>query len=158
MSAAAPPPPPGPFVWRWAGDDGLQDYDAETSRMIDDGYRAGQVQVTLQHGFFGASGGYTIDLAQMLQLKNSSGYARAVQREPPVPPLPPPPGAVMPQKGGRVAKKLATTAKPPLVRADPQVMQELQYAVSLFLGREQQQYEAVEVIEIHSDSNDEPDP
>jgi hypothetical protein len=34
----------------------------------------------MTHGFFGTSGGYTIDLNNMKQIKDSTGYPRDIDR------------------------------------------------------------------------------
>lgn len=89
MQIAAP-------VWEWRNQyDGWERYDNYTStcfhvsyltelgNLIEEEHQNGAETVSLNHGFFGESGGYTIDFEQMVQYRDSSGNERQIRRVPP---------------------------------------------------------------------------
>eukprot|EP01125_Pyxidicula_operculata_P022787 TRINITY_DN9577_c0_g1_i1.p1 TRINITY_DN9577_c0_g1~~TRINITY_DN9577_c0_g1_i1.p1 ORF type:complete len:242 (-),score=37.13 TRINITY_DN9577_c0_g1_i1:215-940(-) len=75
------------ITWEWLGDSDWQLYDAETTSIIETAYQNAQTVVSLNHGFFGSGGGYTIDLIEMIQINDSTGGERSIRRNPPPPEL-----------------------------------------------------------------------
>jgi deltex len=67
-------------VWEWEDDSGFVAYDAQTCAILEAAHAGGQNQIDLTHGYFGSSGGYSIDLSQLTQTKKASGYSRNIRR------------------------------------------------------------------------------
>eukprot|EP01125_Pyxidicula_operculata_P011608 TRINITY_DN3807_c0_g1_i1.p1 TRINITY_DN3807_c0_g1~~TRINITY_DN3807_c0_g1_i1.p1 ORF type:complete len:647 (+),score=180.25 TRINITY_DN3807_c0_g1_i1:15-1955(+) len=66
--------------WEWKDDFDWQPYDEQTSKLIEDAYNNGDTSLKLTHGYFGAVGGYTIDLKKNLQIKNVTKFKRHIRR------------------------------------------------------------------------------
>lgn len=149
----------GAPYWEWFGDRVWQRYDTETSQMIEDAYSLKQPVLQLTHGFFGASGGYTINLTTFTQTRENSGYARQIKRKPPAMPVP----------GGDVASSTSRrrwnafgappaapepaparkTHRPEVIRGNQLVMGELYAALQALSRREVEVEGEVQVEEIY---------
>eukprot|EP01119_Soliformovum_irregulare_P023312 TRINITY_DN8127_c0_g1_i1.p1 TRINITY_DN8127_c0_g1~~TRINITY_DN8127_c0_g1_i1.p1 ORF type:complete len:490 (-),score=173.21 TRINITY_DN8127_c0_g1_i1:39-1406(-) len=74
-------PQPLQVVWQWENDGSRwKDFDAMTSTLIESAFQSGETRVDLTHGYFGGVGGYTIDLDEMVQIKNNTGFSRGLRR------------------------------------------------------------------------------
>jgi hypothetical protein len=147
-TAPRQPPPTTerkPF-WEWFNDSIWNPYDPETNDIIEEAYTNKSPTVSLNHGFFGDSGGYTIDFTNMNQIRDSTGYARQIRRTPPAIPIP---GAIArpPKIRQKIPAVKTFQRTPETIHCDPQVMSELQSALHL-LSNKQNDVEEVPVQEI----------
>jgi hypothetical protein len=143
-----PPPPPSssdkPF-WEWFNDSIWNPYDPETNDIIEEAYSNKNSTVALTHGFFGDSGGYTIDFTHMNQNRDSTGYARQIRRTPPAIPIP---GAI--SRPPKIRQKIPAR-NTETIHCDPAIMNELQTALHLLSNKPNDVVEEVPVQEIFVD-------
>jgi hypothetical protein len=131
--------------WEWFNDSIWNAYDPETNDIIEEAYTNKSPTVSLNHGFFGDSGGYTIDFTNMNQIRDSTGYARQIRRTPPAISIP---GAIArPPKIRQKIPAVTNQRTPETIHCDPQIMSELQSALHL-LSNKQNDVEEVPVQEI----------
>jgi len=139
-----PPPPPStekPF-WEWFNDSIWNPYDPETNDIVEEAYSNKVPTVALTHGFFGDSGGYTIDFTHMNQIRDSTGYARQIRRTPAAIPIP---GAI--SRPPKIRQKIPAR-NTETIHCDPAVMNELQTALHLLSNKPNDVVEEVPVQEI----------
>jgi hypothetical protein len=132
--------------WEWFNDSIWNPYDPETNDIIEEAYTNKSPTVSLNHGFFRDSGGYTIDFTNMNQIRDSTGYARQIRRTPPAIPIP---GAIArpPKIRQKIPAVKTFQRTPETIHCDPQIMSELQSALHL-LSNKQNDVEEVPVQEI----------
>jgi len=137
-----------PF-WEWFNDSSWRMYDDETNLVIEEAYSQKLPSVPLTHGYFGDSGGYTIDFTSMVQNRDSTGYGRQIRRTPPAVPIPgnAPRTKTRQQKPPRVPYH-----QPETIHCDPAVMTELHSTLQL-LSNKQNDVEEVPVQEIFVDDD-----
>lgn len=105
-STATSSAPSTSIVWEWQDDAGFVAYDGQTCGLLEAAHAAAQSRLDLNHGYFGAQGGYFVDLLNMTQTKKASGYARSIRRVDPNAPS----ASVPPMK----RPKAASTAPAPI--------------------------------------------
>eukprot|EP01125_Pyxidicula_operculata_P004533 TRINITY_DN1711_c0_g1_i3.p1 TRINITY_DN1711_c0_g1~~TRINITY_DN1711_c0_g1_i3.p1 ORF type:complete len:713 (-),score=177.87 TRINITY_DN1711_c0_g1_i3:71-2209(-) len=71
--------------WEWKDDSKWVEYDATTSDILERAFMSKQTKIRLSHGFFGAQGGYDIDLTKNEQTKISTKFKRSIRRINPTP-------------------------------------------------------------------------
>eukprot|EP01127_Copromyxa_protea_P018638 TRINITY_DN590_c0_g1_i1.p1 TRINITY_DN590_c0_g1~~TRINITY_DN590_c0_g1_i1.p1 ORF type:complete len:158 (-),score=14.88 TRINITY_DN590_c0_g1_i1:79-531(-) len=76
--------------WEWQNPYGWASYDPETSDIIEEAYQNKRSVVRLVHGFYGAGGGYTVNLHSMSQMRDSTANSRPIRRIPEAVPIKPP--------------------------------------------------------------------
>ncbi|KAG1701750.1 E3 ubiquitin-protein ligase DTX4 [Nymphon striatum] len=64
--------------WQWSGDEEWYSYSMEVACVLEDAFRNGLMVVDLSNYFTQMN--YTVDLKSWIQLNNSSGYQRSLQR------------------------------------------------------------------------------
>jgi hypothetical protein len=130
-------------VWEWFNDSTWNPYDQDTNNIIEEAYSNKVPTVALSHGFFGDSGGYTIDFTNMNQIRDTTGYARQIRRTPPAIPIP----------GANLSRPPKSRQKLPprnteTIHCDPAIMNELQTALHLLSNKPNDVLEEVPVQEI----------
>lgn len=73
---------PEEVSWQWRNDrrTGWNPYDSQTNAEIEKAYSQGKSSVVLKNGYFGKTGGYTLNFGAMTQMKNVTGFTRSIRR------------------------------------------------------------------------------
>jgi hypothetical protein len=134
---STPVHPPVPVTsekgaWEWFNDSLWNPYDQETNAIIEEGYSNKLPTVPLNHGFFGDSGGYTIDFTNMNQIRDTTGYTRQIRRTPPAIPIP---GAVLARPPKISQRQKLPPRNAETIHCDPAIMNELQTAIHLLSNK-----------------------